>query len=160
MPTFPSKLFPNCEYSSNKDAGFFNITPVGYAHPVRLFLGSETTNDKNAIAKAAEFFDNIHKWDVFCRHYFTNANSSEEDKAEVQEYFDFYLEEVPQVFNTPAPQDLALSQKVNSLVLTAMASHGNGEAQTFVVDFTLGYDQLLCIYFNANGEFKCQAWES
>lgn len=160
MQTLPSKLFPRCTFSPDKDAGFYDITPKGFDHVVSLYLGSETVKDDEAIAKAAQFFDRLSEWDDFCRNVFISAEKGSEDNVMVMEYFNFYREEVPQVFGVEDAASLSLADMVKSLSLSHMGTHGSGAEQRFNVDFTLGYDQLLCAYFDSESNLDHIAWES
>lgn len=160
MPLLPSKLFPGCEYSETSDAGFYDIAPAGYAEPVGLYLGAGTTASAAAVQKAAAFFDNIAEWDAFGRGYFANADPASADGAEIDEYFRFFIDEAPDAFGENDPAALSRAARVAKLKLVAMASHGAGQDQHFTVDFSLGYDQLLSLYYNADMEFDHMAWES
>lgn len=160
MKILPSKLFPNCTFSSDEDAGFYDITPAGYEHVISLYLGSETVKDDEAIARAASFFDQVAEWDAFCRKAFVSAEEGGEDHEMIVEYFGFYRDEVPEVFGVDDASSLSLSDMVKSLTLAHMGTHENGGEQRHHVDFTLGYDQLLCVYFDANCKLDHIAWES
>ncbi|MDL2233462.1 DUF2004 domain-containing protein [Ruminococcaceae bacterium OttesenSCG-928-L11] len=160
MKSLPSKLFPGCTFSPNKDVGFYDITPAGFEHVISLYLGRETVKEDAAIGRAAVFFDRAAHWDTFCREAFLAAEEGGEDEEMIAEYFDFYREEVPEVFGVEDVSALSLPEMVKSLTLAGMATHGSGPEQRFNVDFTLGYDQLLCVYFNSDGEFDRIAWES
>jgi len=159
MKTLPSKCFPSCEFSQDSDAGFYDIIPQGYEHVVSLYLGKETVKNDDAIENAGAFFDKVHEWDVFCRN-FLSAEKDSEDAEMIAEYFSFYKDEVPEVFDSSDVSVLTLSDMVNCLKLSHMGTHGSGKDQQFNVDFTLGYDQLLCVYFDSNSEFDHIAWES
>lgn len=160
MKTLPSKLFPNCSFSTKEDAGFYDVTPVGFNHVVSLYLSSETVKDDASIAKAAAFFDRLHEWNDFCRNAFISANQDSEDSEMIKEYFNFYKEEVPEVFEVEDPSELSLAGMVQTLQLAGMGTHGSGAGQHYHVDFTLGYDQLLSVYFDSDGNFDHMAWES
>ena len=160
MKTLPSRLFPNCAFSAEEAAGFYDIIPQGYTKVVSLFLSKETVADDEAIQKAAVFFDRVQEWDAFGRAAFLSAEEGSEDDEMVAEYFDFYKEEAPDVFGDVDISALTLADMVNGLELCGMATHGCGEGQHFVVDFTLGYDQMLCVSFDVNSECKNIAWES
>lgn len=62
------------------------------------------------------------------------------------------------MFEAYKTKALTLADKVNLLQFKGMASHGFGDGQTFVVDFTLGYDQILCIEFHSDFEYSNIAW--
>ena len=160
MKILPSKLFPGCTFSPEDDAGFYDITPKGFDHVVSLYLGSETTKNDDAVKKAAQFFDRVSEWDEFCRRAFIAAEEGSEEYVMIMEYFDFYREEVPQVFGTEDVFTLSLPEMVKGLVLNHMGAHGSGTEQRFNVDFTLGYDQLLSVYFDSDSRFDHMAWES
>lgn len=160
MKTLPSKLFPNCSFSQDKDAGFYDIIPNGFHHAVSLYLGSETVKDDEAIESAANFFDRIHEWNDFCRNAFLIVEQDSEDFEMIAEYFSFYKDEVPAVFGVEDTSDLSLADMVSSLQLSHMGTHGSGTDQRYNVDFTLGYDQLLCVYFDSEINFNHIAWES
>lgn len=160
MKQFPSKLFPNCQYSGEDDIGFYDTIPQGFDHAVSLYLGKETVKDDKAVEKAAAFFDQAAHWDSLCRSIFLAIEEYAEGDETVEEYFDFYKEEVPEVFDTEDVDALSLEDMVNKLELVSMASHESGNEQNFVVDFTLGYDQILCAEFDSNSEFQFIAWES
>ncbi|MGI6153254.1 MAG: hypothetical protein ACOYJB_05375 [Christensenellaceae bacterium] len=160
MKTLPSRLFPNCTFSAEKSAGFYDITPEGFDHVVSLFLDDEAVKDDKAIENAARFFDRVHEWDAFGRNAFMSAEEGSEDADMIQEYFDFFREEVPEVFDAEDVAALSVPDMVKKLKLRGMAACGNGDAQTFWVDFTLGYDQLLCVHFNHESKFDHIAWES
>lgn len=160
MKTLPSVRFPNCTFPPEQDAGFYDIVPDGFANAVSLYLGSDTVTDDAAIAKAGAFFDRLLEWDVFCRNTFASAEKGSEDYELIMEYFGFYQEEVPEVFGTGNVVGLSLEDMVKCLTLAHMGTHGSGAEQSFNVDFTLGYDQLLCVYFNSDSSFNHIAWES
>lgn len=160
MKTLPSKLFPNCSFSTDGAAGFYDIIPGGFDHVVSLYLASETVKDDEAIEKAAAFFDRIDEWDNFCRNAFITAEQGSEDSKMIAEYFSFYSDEVPEVFGADDVAALSLADMVKSLRLCHMGTHGSGASQRYNVDFTLGYDQLLSVYFDSGGNFDHMAWES
>lgn len=160
MKTLPSKLFPNCTFSPDDDAGFYDITPAGFDHVVSLYLGGETVKDDQAIARAAAFFDRVTEWDALCRRAFASAPKDSEDYEMVMEYFDFYKDEVPEVFGVDDASTLSLADMIKCLKLAHMGTHGSSDKQVFNVDFTLGYDQLLCGYFDNAGKLDHIAWES
>jgi len=160
MKALPSKLFPGCEFSQEKDAGFYDIIPQGYDHTISLYLSKETVSNDDAITTAAAFFDKVHEWDTFCKNAFLSAEKDSEDAEMIEEYFDFYKEEAPDVFDISDVSELSLFDMVKCLKLSGMAAHGCGNAQSFNVDFTLGYDQLLCVYFDSASGFDHIAWES
>lgn len=160
MKTLPSKLFTNCSFSADKDAGFYDTIPLGYDHPVSLYLGEETVKNDEAIERAAIFFDRIAEWDNFCREAFISVKEDSEDVEMIGEYFSFYQDEVPEVFGVDNVSLLSLPDMVKKLTLKQMATHGIGTEQYFTIDFTLGYDQLLCAYFDCNSNLDHLAWES
>lgn len=160
MKVLPSKLFPNCSFSPDKDAGFYDITPKGFEHAVSLYLGSETVKDDMAIENAARFFDRVNEWNSFCRDMFQSVQECSADFNMVMEYFDFYRDQVPEVFGVADAEALSLPEMVNCLKLDHMGTHGSGSGQEYHVDFTLGYDQLLCVYFDSESKFNHMAWES
>ena len=160
MKTLPSKVFPQCEFSQEKDIGFYNITPQGYEHIISLYLSKETVKDDVSIAKAADFFDKLHHWDTFCRDVFASVEEDGEDAEMIAEYFDFYKEEVPEVFGDSDISKLSIADMIKSLKLVNMSSHGSENTQKFVVDFTLGYDQILCVHFDNDSNLNYIAWES
>ena len=160
MKILPSKLFPGCELNTDKDSGFYDIIPQGFEHEVSLFISCETAKSDAAIAKAAAFFDKLHEWNTLCKNAFLAAEEGSEDGDMIAEYFEFYKEEAPEVFGDADPDDLFLPDMLELLALGNMASHGAGEEQIFNVDFTLGFDQLLCAYFNSDFDLDHIAWES
>lgn len=83
-----------------------------------------------------------------------------ESNLTISEYIDFYLEEVPDIFETDTPNNLSMREKIERLQLKGMSSHGDKENQHFVVEFTLGYDQLLCVNFDSDLIPKSIIWES
>ncbi len=155
MGKYLSKLFGELEIPENEDEGFYDIVPKGFDEVVNLYIGIGTVQDKEAIIKAIEFFDRAVNLDIECRKIFL---SSENDI--VEEYFDFFKEESPEVFNTDDCSKLTLEEMVKKLKFHQMASHDNGEEQEFVVDFTLDPEEMLCVKFNDKFEFKSVDWES
>lgn len=156
MKTLPSELFPGCTFSADGDAGFYDIDSIFKG--VSLYLGSETVKSDEAIEKAARFFDNIAEWDMLCREdVFLMAE--DEDAEMIREYFSFYMEEAPEVFGEN-PGELTLEDMVGSLTLCHMGTHDAGIHQRYNVDFTLGYDQLLSVYFDSDYNVDHVAWES
>lgn len=160
MKKLPSKLFLNCDIPESGDVGFFDIIPEGFCHVVDLYLSEETVAEGNSIEKAAQFFDKAANWDAFCRKLFLSFEEDSEEHGTVMEYFEFYQEEVPEVFGVEDVSALSFAEMVNHLAFKSMASHGLGDAQQFVVDFTLGYDQLLCVKFDGESNYLDIAWES
>ena len=160
MKTLPSALFPNCTFTAEEAAGFYDVIPQGYTRAVALYLSTDTVKDDDAIAKAAAFFDRVHEWDAFGKNAFLCAGEDAEDADMVAEYFDFYREEAPDVFDVEDVAALSLSDMVARLQLSGMGTHGSGVKQVFNVDFTLGYDQLLSVYFDGDSKFSHMAWES
>lgn len=160
MKTLPSKLFPDCSFTSDEDAGFYDITPEGFNHIVSLYLSIEVVKDDKLIVKAAAFFDRLHEWNDFCRTALMSAEQKSEEFETIMEYFSFYKEEAPEVFGEGNVPDLSLADMVKSLQLSHMGTHGSGAEQRYNVDFTLGYDQLLTIYFDSDCTFERIAWES
>lgn len=160
MKKLPSKLFANCNIPESGDMGFYNIIPEGFNHEVFLYLSEETVADNKAIEKAAQFFDKAVYWDTFCRKTFLSFDEESEEYKTVEAYFNCYKDEVPNVFNVEDVSVLSLADMVNHLIFLSMASHGNGEEQHFVVDFTLGYDQILCVSFDSKQNYMYISWES
>jgi len=155
MKVLPSRLFPGCEFDDSEGIGFYDITPTGFDHVVSLYISDETVGDDAAIARAGAFFDEIVRWDQECRQLF----STTENEA-VTSYFDFHRDEVPDVFGVPDAESLSLADMVGCLALEGMASHGDAEHQQFVVDFTLGCDEILCVFYTSDWQVDHIAWES
>lgn len=153
-------MFANCDIPQSGDAGFYDIVPEGFSHAVDLYLSEETIADNNAIENAAQFFDKAVHWDSFCRKTFLSLNKGFEEFKTVKEYFEFYKEEVPEVFGVEDVSALSLADMVSCLVFKSMASHESGDEQIFIVDFTLGYDQLLCVAFDKEYRSISISWES
>lgn len=160
MRKLQSKLFPNCELPESGDIGFYDRIPNGFHHEVYLYLSEETVADHTATEKAAEFFDKAPEWDVFCRKTFLSFEEESAEHKTVKEYFDCYKEEIPEAFGAEDVSALTLTDMINLLKFKSMASHGSGEEQSFIVDFTLGYDQILCVKFNIDEKVDSIAWES
>lgn len=152
----PSKLFPNCSFEAGEHAYFQDIIPEGFTNAVRIHLGTETTENEEAVIKAAEFFDKIREWDTLCRSMFLSA----EEGSTVTEYFEFYKEELQDVLDEPEISDMSLNDMVKSLKLSNMFSNGSGLEQEFTVDFTAEFDQILCVRFDSESNFKSIDWES
>jgi hypothetical protein len=136
------------------------MTPLGFDHHVSLYLGTETVASDEAIAKAGAFFDQVLAWDRLGRGLFASTEPGSEDSLMINDYFQVYVDELPEVFDADDPSKLSLTEKIESLWLKHMGTHGNGDEQIFHVDFTLGYDQLLCVYFDSNMDATHIAWES
>lgn len=160
MKKLPSKLFTNCDIPESGDVGFYDIVPEGFNHAVHLYLSEQTVAEDNAIEKAAQFFDKAAHWDAFCRKIFLSLDKEGEEFETVEEYFEFYKEEVPEIFGVEDVSALSLADMVNHLVFNSMASHESGDEQHFVIDFTLGYDQILCIEFDNEYSYAHISWES
>ncbi len=156
MKKIQSKLFSNLEILENEDFGLYGTVPSGFDNEVSLFISEDTVTNDIALNKAIEFFDKANHWNTYCRNLFIENS---EDSV-VKDYFDFYKEEIPEVFEADNLKMLSLSDMVNLLKLTGMSSHNSESEQIFIVDFTLGYDQLLSLSFNADIEFRNIAWES
>lgn len=156
MKVLQSKLFSNLEIPENEDFGLYEIVPKGFDNEVSLFISEKTITNDTALKKAGEFFDKAVYWNTYCRKLFIE-NSAD---SSVKEYFEFYKEEVPEVFEAYNTKTLTLADKVNLLQFTGMASHDCDDEQTFVVDFTLGYDQILCVEFDSHFKFSNIAWEN
>lgn len=160
MIQLPSKLFPNCDIPESGDAGFYDIIPEGFHHAVNLYLSEGTVAEFEAIEKAAQFFDKAAFWNTFCRNILISFEEGSEEYQIVAEYFEFYKDEVPEVFDVEDASVLTLTEMVDLLTLESMASHENGVEQHFVVDFTLGYDQILCVIFDNANNYKNISWDS
>lgn len=156
MKELQSELFSNLAIPENEDFGLYETVPEGFDNKVSLFISEKTITNDTALKKAGEFFDKAVYWDAYCRKLFIE-NSADSD---VEGYFEFYKEEVPEVFEAYKTKALTLADKVNLLQFKGMASHSCEDEQTFVVDFTLGYDQILCVEFNSDFEYSSIAWES
>lgn len=156
MKKIQSKLFSNLEIPENEDFGLYGTVPDGFDNEVSLFISEDTIARDTALNKAIEFFDKANYWNIHCRNILIE-NSGDSD---VKDYFDFYKEEVPEVFEIDNVEMLTISDMVNLLKLTGMSSHNSASDQILAVDFTLGYDQLLSVSFNADIEFRNIAWES
>lgn len=156
----PSKLFSNCNIPESGDMGVFDLIPEGFSHEVNLYLSKETLADDKAIEKAAQFFDKAVYWDSECRKIFLSFVKESEEYETVEEYFNFYKDEVPDVFEVEDVSTLSLADMVNCLIFKSMASHENGDEQHFVVDFTLGYDQILCVRFDCEYNYMYISWDS
>lgn len=153
-------MFADCELPASGDVGFFDIIPEGFKHEVYLYLGEETVADDKAIETAAQFFDKAVYWDSFCRKIFLSFEEDSEEYETITQYFEFYTDEVPDVFDIDDVSALSLADMVSRLIFKSMASHENGDEQHFVVDFTLGYDQLLCVNFDSESHYVNVSWES
>lgn len=160
MKKLPSKLFADCSIPESGDIGFYNIIPEGFSHEVDLYLSEETVADNKAIEKAAQFFDKAVYWDTACRKIFLSFDKESEEYETVKEYFNFYRDEVPDVFEVEDVSILSLVDMVDCLIFKSMASHENGGEQHFVVDFTLGYDQILCVSFDCEHNYMYISWDS
>ena len=156
MKELQSELFSNLTIPEDEDFGLYETVPKGFDNEVSLFISKDTITNDTALKKAGEFFDNAVYWNTYCRKLFIE-NSADSD---VEGYFEFFEEEVPEVFEAYKTKTLILADKVNLLQFEGMASHGFGDEQTFVVDFTLGYDQILCVEFQSDFEYSNIAWES
>lgn len=156
MKELQSELFSNLSIPEDEDFGLYETVPKGFDNEVSLFISKKTIMNDTALKKAGEFFDKADYWNIYCRKLFIE-NSADSD---VEEYFEFFEEEVPEVFEAYRTKALTLADKVNLLQFKGMASHGFGNGQTFVVDFTLGYDQILCVEFHSDFEYSNIAWES
>ncbi len=153
-----SKLFGVLECSDTEDVGFYDITPIGFSHEVFIYLGSGVTASEAAVDSAVSFLDDLASIDLKCREIIENEYANVED-ATVQEYFDFYKENVPAVFNTLDISSLTIKEMIDKLVIHQIGIHKDDEIE-YVVDYTLGYDQLLCVKFDEKKEFENIAWES
>ncbi len=148
MDKFNSKLFGELEIPRDEDFGFYDTVP-------NLYIGLGTVENDEAMNRAIEFFDKAKEIEVECRKIFL-AN---EDSL-IEEYFEYFKDEAPEVFNCKNVDSLTLSEMINMLKFTTIASHENGDDQSFNVDFTLGYDQILCVVFDSNYQFDYISWES
>ncbi|MFV0393896.1 MAG: hypothetical protein ACK5LC_05825 [Coprobacillaceae bacterium] len=157
MKRIESKIFGIFEVDDSKDVGIFkdmnnNLLERNISH---LYISKSTLSDDDSINKTITFFDNIDQWNQIGRQYLEESNDEE-----INKYFDFYIEEVPEVFKTNEPKKLTKKEKINSLILYSMASHGSKKEQKFVLNFTLGYDQILCLKFDTEFKIIGVAWES
>lgn len=160
MKELPSKLFANCIIPESGDMGVYDIIPEGFSQEVELYLSEETIADDKAIKKAAKFFDKVAYWDSKCRKLIRSFDKENEEYETIEEYFNFYKDEAPELFEVDDVSALTFSDMVKCLTLKSMASHENGEDQYFVVDFTLGDDQILCFSFDNKYEYMDISWES
>lgn len=160
MKILPSKLFRNCSIPESGDMGVYDIIPEGFSQEIELYLSEETISDDKAIARAAKFFDKVVYLDKKCRKIMLSCNDESEENETIVEYFNFYKDEAPDVFEVDDVSTLSLEDMVNFLTLKGMASHENGDDQYFVVDFTLGEDQILCISFDNEYNYMDISWES
>lgn len=160
MKKLPSKLFADCDIPVSGDVGFYDIIPEGFKHEVYLYLGEETVVDDKAIEKAAQFFDKAVYWDGFCRKTLLSFEEDSEEHETITQYFEFYKDEVPVVFDVEDVSALSLADMVSRLIFKSMASHEDGDEQHFVVDITLGYDQLLYVNFDSESNYVNITWES
>ncbi len=158
LKTVKSKLFGTLEYQATENTGFSGIAPVGFDNEVFVYFGSDTTANDEAVDNAIRFIDDLVNIDLKCREIIENIAKLGEDLT-VDEYFEFYKEEVPDVFGVSDISELSTKAMVDKLVLCSVAAHNTDDVQ-YVVDYTLGYDQLLCINFNHNKEFSHISWES
>lgn len=176
MKKLPSSLFPNCEFANENGAGFFEIIPHGFDHEVSIYLSAETVRDDKAVERAAAFFDKAAHWDTLCRKLILSFEEDSEDYETVEEFFEFYKDEAPEVFSKDfdfskdeAPEvfsagdvsSLSLEAMVSFLRFKGMGAHEGGmEEENYVVDFTLGYDWILCVTFDSESNFDYISWES
>lgn len=160
MKKLPSKLFANCDIPESGDVGFYDIIPEGFEHEVFLYLGEETVEDDKATEKAAQFFDKAVHWDSYCRETFLSYPKDSKEYETITQYFEFYKDEAPEVFGVEDISTLSLTDMVNCLLFKTMASHESGNEQHFVIDFTLGYDQLLCANFDGESNLVSVSQES
>lgn len=160
MKKLPSELFANCDIPKSGDVGFYDIIPEGFSHEVYLYISGETVSDDKAIEKAAQFFDRAVYWDAVCREIFLFLDEESEEYRTVGAFFEFYKDEIPEVFEAEDVSSLSLADMVNRLAFKSMASHANGDEQSFIVDYTLGYDQVLCVKFDSKCNYESIAWES
>lgn len=155
METLSSRVFPHCTYKKGEEAVFSDLHLLGYAKPVSLYLSAETTGDDRSAKNAAAFFDQVRDWDKLCRKIFLSFHPGSEEYALLEGYFKFFREEFPKDLGDASRADL-----VKRLRLKGMAAHEQGDNQRFVVDFTLGYFQILCAQFDHAHKFTGLSWDN
>ncbi len=141
--------------SKDEDAFFDNVSSKNFHANVNIYIDNEVIKCEKSLEKVTGFLDNIDDIDLICRAKFN------EDKSEmVTSYFDFFKEEAPDVFGTDEVSELTLHQMVSKLELVGINCHETTEGLLIVVDYSLGYDQLLCVNFDGNHTLLDIGWES
>lgn len=120
-----------------------------------MYVSEVTIKNEESLKKFALFLENLQSYFLKSKEILSSS-----DDSDIDEFFDFYKEEIPEVFGQTPPVTLTKKQLVKLLRLKGIATHGAGADQQFVLDFTLGYDQLLCVKYDANLQFSNIAWES
>lgn len=155
MKRLPCRLFPKCMYESGEDAFFENCVPLGFRQPISLYLSTETTVSPLSVNRAAAFFDQVSHWDTYCRKIFLSFKKGSEEAALVEEYCGFFRKEFEKDLGRLTTEEL-----VKRFRFKGMASHERGTDQRFVVDFTLGFHQVLCVQFDCNQKYIGISWDS
>lgn len=124
MKMLASKVFDERSLPLGEDYGDYNLSVPGVSDSIGIFISEATIGDDNSIIKAAAFLDKIEKWNNDCRKIFL-----ETENAIVKDYFEFYLEEVPHVFETENPSQISTQEMINKLKLNGVASHGRGRSK-------------------------------
>ncbi len=156
MININSKVFGTLTIEAKDDDGFFDgVSPKNFHANINIYIENEVIKCEKSLEKVTQFLDNIDDIDLICREKFN------EDKSEmVTSYFDFFKEEAPDVFGTDEVSELTLHQMVSKLELVGINCHETTEGLLIVVDYSLGYDQLLCVSFDGNHTLLDISWES
>lgn len=140
---------------NNEDMGFTDIYVPFLDYPIHhIYISEETAANEKALEAFDKFLNNLEM-----RINEGYSILKETDDSDFVSYFEFFQEEVPDVFEIDNSQTLSKEDKVEYLKVCGLASHGSEDNQYFVIDFTIGYDQLLALKFNKTTEVEI-AWES
>ncbi len=141
--------------SKDEDAFFDNVSPKNFHANVNIYIDNEVIKCQKSLEKVTGFLDNIDDIDLFCR-----AKFNEDKSAFVTDYFNFFKEEASDVFGSEDVSCLTLSKMVSKLELVGINCHETTEGLQIVVDYSLGYDQLLCAAFDREYTLLNLSWES
>lgn len=154
MKTLPCRLFPKCMFESGEDAIFENCVPLGFHQPISLYLSTATTTSPLSVKRAAAFFDRVSHWDTYCRKILLSYKKNSRESTLVEEYCEFFRKEFEKDLGRLTKEEL-----VKRLRFKGMASHKKGSDQRLVVEFTLGFHQVLCVQFDCNENYIGISWD-
>ena len=164
-----SEKYPNIEYTPG-DEIFLGKGEAG--QPFWFDVEEALTADADAMEKVAMMLDRVDELEAAAKKFLkeTLADEESEDYATVAYFMEFHRDELePEdaaaLFPVDDPTALSLSEMVDYLRVDRFGSiaYAKTGAQGFIMDLNFNpeiTDELMVIYFDADGGVACVAHES
>ena len=164
-----SEKYPNIEYTPGEEI-FLGKGEAG--QPFWFDVEEELTADEAAMERVALMLDRVDELEAAAKKFLkeTLADEESENYATVAYFMEFHRDELePEdaaaLFHVDDPSALSFSEMVDYLRVDRFGSVIDAEmdAQMFIMDLNFNpeiTDELMVIYFDADGSVACVAHES